>query len=664
MYQNPIELEIEGIRQNIGDPFVLKYNGMYYLYYSTEHNQIGINCFKSTDLTNWEYCGLVTEDPITLNAYAPEVIYYKDKFILITSPSGHGHYIFEANSPLGPFVRKTGNVGRMIDGSFFQEGDRLFLLVADHAGITLHEVDSAYNIKNRINIEAELNGWTEGPFLIKEDDLYYLTYCGNHLESKGYRVEYSVSSKLEGPYIKGSNSPLLISTHPDFNSLGHSAMVKGPNLTTYYNLYHYLKLVDKGHQRDYCVDEISINGKIMKQNITNFPVETPQRPDFEIFEGDTSSNLALPVEVENNYRIELNFYKNITLHIGDYMLNINENQIQLVKSDLEANSKLTVNESLNKLEIINDGEAKILLNNDYLFTLENTSSNSSIKISEVYKLGYVACSYKKKESIQYLPNLVFSENYDFFNHKHQFNVSKKILKSTLSGDGEYALSLLLKVINDVKLKITIGDYSSNIHLHEGESPYEFNKVFINKVKIEGINQFTVEVLDGDCHIAYADFERMAIHEGERLTKDKFLEETYILHTPKGIVNEFKAQINVSKSSNYSRFGLIINGTNYSEFPYQTQFPIQGYFIGIYKNLLVVDKLNYGIKRIFDIPLEVEREFEIKAVLNGNKIEVYINNDLKISCYDNYIRLTGQYGFYSNETTELEVKNYKLKLQED
>lgn len=51
--------------------------------------------------------------------YAPEVIYYNGKFYMTASPLGKGHYIFESDSPEGPFKTITGNIGRSIDGSFF-----------------------------------------------------------------------------------------------------------------------------------------------------------------------------------------------------------------------------------------------------------------------------------------------------------------------------------------------------------------------------------------------------------------------------------------------------------------------------------------------------------------------------------------------------------------
>ena len=37
----------------IGDPFVMRYNGVYYLYCSTLDSELGVRAYKSADLVNW-----------------------------------------------------------------------------------------------------------------------------------------------------------------------------------------------------------------------------------------------------------------------------------------------------------------------------------------------------------------------------------------------------------------------------------------------------------------------------------------------------------------------------------------------------------------------------------------------------------------------------------
>ena len=130
IYDNKIVLEAVNGSKEAPDPFVYRFNGWYYLYPTT--NGGAQKAYKSQDLYNWEPVsngvlrdGLVydyTNDsnrPSSQTPFAPEVIYYNGKFYMVSSPSGNGHYIFESDSPEGPFYAITDNVGRNIDGNFF-----------------------------------------------------------------------------------------------------------------------------------------------------------------------------------------------------------------------------------------------------------------------------------------------------------------------------------------------------------------------------------------------------------------------------------------------------------------------------------------------------------------------------------------------------------------
>ena len=86
-YQNHIEIEGqwgesihtgEGGQYGIGDPFVMRYNGKYYLYPSTSDPCSGIKVFESDDLVHWTYKGFAVpeSEETSHGAYAPEVVYY------------------------------------------------------------------------------------------------------------------------------------------------------------------------------------------------------------------------------------------------------------------------------------------------------------------------------------------------------------------------------------------------------------------------------------------------------------------------------------------------------------------------------------------------------------------------------------------------------------
>ncbi len=264
-----------------GDPYVMRYDGMYYLYMSTRDTEVGIKCFSSKDFVNWDYEGLCATEEITKGAYAPEVVYYNGKFYMYSSPAGNGHYVFRSDSPTGPFVAITDNLGFSIDGSVFIDNDgKWYFYHADDMGIQAHEMTSPSDISFRaIDVNASMHGWTEGPMVIQHDGKYYLTYTGNHVFSKGYRINYGVG-ETPVKFKPSEENPVLLHTMGDLYGLGHSSSVKGPDLDSYYIVYHSLvgKAVEGMPKRVMNIDRIVFNGNRMK--ILGPTVAKQQAPDM------------------------------------------------------------------------------------------------------------------------------------------------------------------------------------------------------------------------------------------------------------------------------------------------------------------------------------------------------------------------------------------------
>lgn len=253
-----------------GDPFVMKFNGIYYLYVSTRDDLTGIKCWSSRDMADWKYEGLCIEDETTLNvskaAYAPEVFYHNGKFYMYTSPAGRGHYVLESASPTGPFVKATENFGHSIDGSVFIDDDgKWYFYYASDQGILAKEMSSPTTLAvQEKNLGARMNGWTEGPFVIKKNGRYFLTYTGNHVHSKGYRINYSVGDSPVS-FRNGMGNPVLLNTEEGIVGLGHSSTVLGPDLSTYYLIYHNLEGKNQWGWpiRNMNMDRIAFNGDKM-----------------------------------------------------------------------------------------------------------------------------------------------------------------------------------------------------------------------------------------------------------------------------------------------------------------------------------------------------------------------------------------------------------------
>jgi len=258
----------------IGDPFVYRYNGTYYLYPSTSSR--GVRAYKSIDLMNWEPvtgAGLpegYVVDPIydeTIVAYAPEVTYYDGWFYMCESQAGNGHYFFRSRSPEGPFVPYTGNVGESIDGSFFidNEGTPYFLRAkAETIRMTKFNDDftlsnEAFDIQN-----TSMGGWTEGPYMLSRDGIYYLTFTGVHVASAGYKVGYSYMSGSDNVFVRNGftrGDNILMNTDDEWNTLGHSSTTLGPDMDSYYIAYH--SRTNGVHGRHFNLSRLLFNGTEM-----------------------------------------------------------------------------------------------------------------------------------------------------------------------------------------------------------------------------------------------------------------------------------------------------------------------------------------------------------------------------------------------------------------
>ncbi|MGM9680169.1 MAG: family 43 glycosylhydrolase, partial [Eubacteriales bacterium] len=276
-YKNPV-VNSSLLGSDLGDPFVMRYNGKYYLYTTAT----GVNCWTSDDLVHWDWVGTVCQDKnITKNAYAPEVYYYNGMFYMYTSPSGGGHYVLTSESPTGPFKVASGNLGMSIDGSVFIDNDgKWYFYTAGGNDIDSYQMSSPTSMSWLGDLSAAtLNGWTEGPMVIYHDGYYYLTYTGNHYLSRSYRINYAVSSGTPRRFTASDSGPLLISTIDAIHSIGHSSTVKGPDLDSYYIAYHSVE--QSGSQRSVNIDRLVFNGTGMSvMGPTTVAQQAPSLPDL------------------------------------------------------------------------------------------------------------------------------------------------------------------------------------------------------------------------------------------------------------------------------------------------------------------------------------------------------------------------------------------------
>ncbi len=96
--------------------------------------------------------------------FAPEVVYANGAFFMYTSPSGHGHFVLRSDSPTGPFVPISPNVGHAIDGNVLIDDDgRWYFYWAGDEGIWGCEMTSPTEFGEPVFTGIHMNGWTEVP---------------------------------------------------------------------------------------------------------------------------------------------------------------------------------------------------------------------------------------------------------------------------------------------------------------------------------------------------------------------------------------------------------------------------------------------------------------------------------------------------------------------
>jgi GH43 family beta-xylosidase len=280
-YANPV-IKKPAMHAEVPDPFVLKWNGEYYLYTSGDP----ITAYHSADLVNWTFIGPVlssSKDPNAWNGmdvWAPEVVYRDGKFYMsYTAAKKSDDWrvqemtrrigVAVSDSPRGPFVDsgKPLTPGWGIDSHVFRDPDSgddylfySYFYEPRHpgAGIVVDRMRSMTAVagsptqvtRGSFPWEDKDGDWNNGtlrftneaPTVLKRFGRYYMFYSGGSWDLPTYSLAYATADKvqigdLEGPGWKKAIPPILRST-PLVDAPGHNALTKAPNNVDDVNVYH------------------------------------------------------------------------------------------------------------------------------------------------------------------------------------------------------------------------------------------------------------------------------------------------------------------------------------------------------------------------------------------------------------------------------------------
>ncbi|MBR7128411.1 MAG: family 43 glycosylhydrolase [Lentisphaeria bacterium] len=229
-----------------GDPFILLHNNKYYAY-GTNHAD-GILVYESDDLKNGKlsdngsngFAFHKSDSGCEKWFWAPEVYPYGDKFLMYLTCNLRISCAV-ADSPTGKFVQ----VNKMpmyaedkenrIDNSLFIDDDGKAYIYFNRWVQNASEVWGAELEKDLVTIKEDTlfhcitpqEKWetirgriAEGPFMLKHDGKYYITYSANSYKSPNYAIGYAVADNPKGPFVKAEENPILCQPL-NFKGSGH-----------------------------------------------------------------------------------------------------------------------------------------------------------------------------------------------------------------------------------------------------------------------------------------------------------------------------------------------------------------------------------------------------------------------------------------------------------
>lgn len=120
--------------------------------------------------------------------------------------------------------------------------------------------------------------WTEGSFIFKENNLYYMMYSANYFGGQFYAVGYATANNPLGPFKKADNNPILQKNTEqggDVTGTGHNMLLELDNGEKY-TVYHG-RTTKTGDERVVFIDKIKIdeNGALVIEGPTTSPQPSP-----------------------------------------------------------------------------------------------------------------------------------------------------------------------------------------------------------------------------------------------------------------------------------------------------------------------------------------------------------------------------------------------------
>ena len=121
--------------------------------------------------------------------------------------------------------------------------------------------DAQTEWESRSVTSGEINRrWTEGSYIFKKDDLYYMMYSADYFGGQNYAVGYATSESPLGPFIKAANNPVLqknVEQGGTVTGTGHNSITWSPDGKEMLCVYH-ARTSATGENRVVFIDHMKI----------------------------------------------------------------------------------------------------------------------------------------------------------------------------------------------------------------------------------------------------------------------------------------------------------------------------------------------------------------------------------------------------------------------
>lgn len=378
---------------NIADPFVLQHDGKYYLYgtnTSTATNQPkGFKVYTSADLVNWleqDELALKQSDSWgTSGFWAPEVVEKNGTFYMYYVVNER-LAVATSSSPLGPFVQDVKQPMHLntpeIDAHIYTDdnGKKYIYFVRFNQGNEIWMAELSEDMKSMKEDTIQFvfratQDWersqkqpvasiNEGPFMIKHNGTYYLTYSGNHFESPDYGVGYATAPTPMGPWTKYTYNPIMKS-NTIVPGAGHHSLIYSPDGTELFMVYHTHYKAGTTEPRKLAIDRVHFVPQASGIDAMEVwgPTITPQlKPSAEQSTEEPAATLKGASSVQAGQSFELKYglsHLSVTqnMYAQDVTVTFDPTQVEFVEAEPDQDGLAIVG----KNEI--SGRVRILLAN-------------------------------------------------------------------------------------------------------------------------------------------------------------------------------------------------------------------------------------------------------------------------------------------------------------